>query len=202
MAPRPPHSMAPSLKPLDVEFLALGADGPFDERILAASALKRLGTGRMLDALGSMLERGLICRLEDGFAVSAEARAYLWDRSSPVQTRILRLLDILPLEIPRIKSYLNEDGIEAALRSLQEEGRVQSYPMLRDGIPVPVFQTTGEGSASLGGGYDAAAEVSRIIREVSGLDANPSRRGAILERLKLLERHLISRSSCHGSAPE
>ena len=194
--------MAPRLEPLDVEFLALGVDGPFDERALAGSALKRLGTGRMLDALGSMLERGLICRMEGRFAVSAEARAYLWDRASPVQTRILRLLEVLPLEIPRIKSYLNEDGIEAALRSLQEEGMVQSYPVLRDGIPVPLFQTTGEGSASLGGGYDAAAEVSHIIREVSDLDANPSRRGAILERLKRLERHLISRSSGPGSAPE
>ncbi|MCE2507825.1 MAG: hypothetical protein J4G04_00765 [Nitrosopumilaceae archaeon] len=194
--------MAPRLEPLDVEFLALGADGPFDERILAGSALKRLGTGRMLDALGSMLERGLIYRRDGGFAVSAEARAYLWDRASPIQTRILRLLDMLPLEIPRIKSYLNEDDIEASLRSLQEEGMVQSYPTLQDGIPVPIFQITGEGSAFLGGGYDVAAEVSRIIREVSGLDADPSRRGAILERLGRLERHLASHSSGRGSAPE
>jgi hypothetical protein len=192
--------MALRLKPLDVEFLALGADGPFDEQSLAGSALKRLGTGSMLDALGSMMERGLIRRTEGGFAVSAEAHAHLWDRSAPIQTRILRLLDILPLEIPQIRSYLNEDGIEAALRSLQEDGMVQSYPMLRDGMPVPVFQATGEGAA-LAEGYDAAAEVSYIIREISDLDADPPRRRAILERLERLERHLSARSSGRGSAP-
>ena len=190
------------LEPLDVEFLALGADGPFGERRLADSDLSRLGTGRMLDALGSLLERNLIYRQGDNFAVSEEARAYLWDRSMPVRTRMLRLLEIQPLEITRITSYLGEDDIHATLRSLQEEGMVQSYPVLRNGVPVPVFQTTAEGVMYLGGAYDAAAEISHIIRDISGWDMDASRRDAMLKRLERLQKHLDARSSCHGSAPE
>ena len=190
------------LEPLDVEFLALGVDGPFGEQRLADSTLGRLSTGRMLDALGSLLERGLIRREGDGFAISGEARAHLWDRSTPVQTRMLRLLEIQPLEIPRIRSYLNEDGIEAALRSLQEEGMVQSYPVLRDGVPVPVYQTTAEGVMRLGGAYDAAADISAMMREISGWDVDAPRREAMLERLETLRKHLAARSSGRGSAPE
>lgn len=194
--------MSPRLEPLDMEFLALGMDGPFGERHLAGSELSRLGTGRMLDALGSLLERGLIYRQGDDFAVSEEARAYLWDRSTPMRTRMLRLLEIQPLEIPRISSYLGEDDIHAALLSLQEEGMVQSYPVLRDGMPVPVFQTTVEGVMYLGGAYDAAAELSHIIRDISGWDVDASRRDAMLERLQKLQKHLGARSSGRGSAPE
>lgn len=193
--------MPPRLEPLDVEFLALGMEGPFDERRLAGSDLSRLGTGRMLDTLGSLLARGLIYRQGDSFAVSEEAHAYLWDRSTPVRTRMLRLLEIQPLEITRITSYLGEDDIHATLRSLQEEGMVQSYPVLRDGVPVPVFQTTAEGVICLGGAYDAAAELSHIIRDISGWDVDASRRDAMLKRLQNLQKYLSARSSGHGSAP-
>ena len=194
--------MPPRLRPLDVEFLVLGLDGPFGVQQLADLALGRLDTGRMLDTMGSLLERGLICKQGDGFVLSEEARAYLWDRSTPLQTRMLRLLDIMPLEIPRIKSYLGEADIEAVLRSLQEEGMVQSYPVLREGVPVPVFQTTGEGSVLLGGSYDAAVEISGMMREISGWDTDATRKAAMLARLQKLQRHLGARSSGRGSAPE
>lgn len=190
-----------NLEPLDVEFLALGASGWFDEQSMAASELSRLGTGRMLDVLGSMLERGLLLRQDGGFVPSEEVRAYLWDCSTALRIRMLRLLEILPLDIPRIKSYLDEDQIEGELRSLQEQGLVQSYPVLQGGVPVPVFQSTQKSATLLGHKYDAAAEIAGIICDVSELEADP-RRDAILERLKGLAKHLSSRSSDRGSGLE
>lgn len=185
--------MKPRLEPPDLEFLELGAAGPFDEKDLASSPLSRLGTGRTLDALGSMLERGVLEREGGGFAVSGAVRGHLLDHAVPLHTRILRLLEISPLEIPRIKACLREDGIEAALRALQEEGAAYTYPLLRDGVPVPVYQASEHNTE----GY--ASEISGIMNDVTRLGADPALTKPILERLRRLSRRLESGPPGRGS---
>lgn len=173
------------LDPLDLEFLELGMNGPFDENDIVASPLNRLETGRTLDALGSMLERGVLIRQTGGFVISDAVRHHLWDTSIPLGTRMTRLLGVTPLSIPQIKLYIKEHNIEATLRVLQEEGRIYSYPVLRNGVPVPIYQATGDHA-------EYNAEISSIMQDIVRLNADPHATKAVLDRIKTLASRLGS----------
>lgn len=187
----------PLLGSVDLEFLVLNPGGTFDERTIADSGLTQLGTGRVLDQLASLLDRDLIERINGGFRVSAKARSYLWDSAIPLWGRVLRLVEICPLPVGEIVRYLDEerDAVRHTLEELRKGGLAVMYPVNRDGKPARVYEATEDGRRLLSrpGKFDdsvppvpAADLLSEIIRDVVSLDADQSKKDALVSRLEAL----------------
>lgn len=185
----------PLLGSVDVEFLALGVRGSFDETAIGNSNLSRLGTGRILDQLASLLDRDLLEMYGSCFRMTSKARLYLWDEHTPLWARILRLLEILPLPVDDLARYLDEkpDGVAAGLEELRKGGLVLMYPVKKKEGLVRMYHATEEGMARLARPLDDAVPpipardlVSEIIRDVASLDADRARKDAIASRLETL----------------
>lgn len=123
---------------LEILHLAVTSDGRISESDLEHSALKRLGVGRLLDGLASLRDRDLL-KLDSGngaFYATDKARGMLWDQDTPLETRILRLLEIQSGSIPYIaKTLLLDDSktLTDTLRMLQEGGFVMMSTQIRGG---------------------------------------------------------------------
>jgi len=71
---------------IDLQILHLGikCNGNFNEKDIENSELKRLGVGRILDALASLKDRKLINLNSDGsFFITDLAKHALWDKQIP-----------------------------------------------------------------------------------------------------------------------
>lgn len=186
----------PLLGSIDVEFLALGVRGSFDEAAIGNSGLSRLGTGRILDQLASLLDRDLLEMDGSRFRMTPKARLYLWDdHDTPLWARILRLLEVLPLPVDDLARYLDEksDGVAVGLEELRKGGLVLMYPVKKKEGLVRMYHATEEGVARLARPLDDAVPpipardlVSEIIRDVASLDADRARKDAIASRLETL----------------
>ena len=123
---------------LEILHLAVASDGRISESDLEHSALRRLGVGRLLDGLASLRDRDLL-KLDSGngaFYATDKARGMLWDQDTPLETRILRLLEIRSCSIPDIAKTLLLDDSKAltdTLRMLQECGFVMMSTQIRGG---------------------------------------------------------------------
>ena len=94
---------------IDLEILYLGikGDGNFNETGIENSELKRLGVGRILDALASLKDRKLINLNNDGsFSITDLAKHTLWDEQIPTWVKILRLLEIKPCSSNVMSDFL------------------------------------------------------------------------------------------------
>ena len=185
----------PLLGSVDVEFLALGVQGSFDETAIGNSGLSRLGTGRILDQLASLLERNLIEADGPCFRITPKARSYLWDERTPLWARILRLLEITPLPAADICRYLDKDadGVASGLEDLRRGGLVIMYPVKKGDGLARVYQATEDGVRRLERPLDdtvppVSAEklISEIIRDVASLNADKPKKDAIVSRLETL----------------
>lgn len=185
----------PLLGSVDVEFLVLGVRGSFDESAIENSGLSRLGTGRTLDQLASLLERNLIEADGPRFRITSKARSYLWDDRTPLWACILRLLEIVPLPAIDICRYLysDEDSVASGLEDLRKGGLVIMYPVKKGDDLVRVYQATEDGVRRLEMPLDdtvppVSAEklISEVIRDVASLDADQSKKDAIVSRLETL----------------
>lgn len=102
---------------LEILHLAVNENGTFDESNLENSELKRLGVGKLLDALATLKDRKMISLNSDGsFTITELARGILWTDSIPTWAKILRLLQIKSCNIDQI-----EDILKVSKESLFEE---------------------------------------------------------------------------------
>lgn len=136
---------------LDLEILHLGINekGEFNENDIAKSELNKIGVGRILDQLASLKEKNLITMNNGGsFSITEEARKVLWDESTPLEIKILRILDISPQIPQKIASLLliREGKIQNTIEEMQknhlvlmstvkkEVGIVKMYEILPEGV--------------------------------------------------------------------
>ncbi len=92
---------------LEILDLAIKEKGVFNENNLENSELKRLGVGRILDALASLKDRKMISLNSDGsFSITELARVILWSDNIPTWAKILRLLQIKSCSMEQIIDIL------------------------------------------------------------------------------------------------
>lgn len=139
---------------LDVKILSQGIrnGGRIDEQVLERSELVKAGTGRVLDCLASLVERGLI-RLNDdkSFQVTESARQDLWNGAVPPWVRILRMLDIGAQDPDRLAAYLNEsrERIDSELKVLRRSRLVMMSALRSERGLGQVFEILPEGQKRL-----------------------------------------------------
>jgi len=134
---------------LEILDLAMKKNGTFNENNLENSELKRLGVGRILDALASLKDRKMISLNGDGsFSITNLARGILWSNNIPTWAKILRLLQIKSCSMKQIIDILriSEDKLMADVEKLrksqfvlmspqrQKEKLVKMYEILPEGI--------------------------------------------------------------------
>lgn len=133
---------------LEVLHVAIGAGGTFNEGDLERSDLKRLGVGRVLDALASLKDRGMISLNPGGtFSITEKARAVLWSLDVPEWARILRLLHVRSCSMEQVADILGieRDGLEQAMDELRRQQYVLMSPQRRDGRLVRMYEILPDG---------------------------------------------------------
>jgi len=136
---------------LDLQILHLGVNenGEFNEKDIAKLELNKIGVGRILDQLAALKDRNLITMNKDrSFSITEEARKILWDENTPIEIKILSVLDISPQMLQKISSLLliEENQIKKTIEELQknhlvlmstvknEAGIVKMYEILPEGV--------------------------------------------------------------------
>lgn len=135
---------------LDLGILRLGINekGKFDENDIAKSELNRLGVGRILDQLASLKERNLITMNKEGsFSISEDVKKVLWDENTPIEIRILRILEISPQTLQKIASLLliQEDRIHQAIEELQKNHLVLMSTVKKEERILKMYEILSEG---------------------------------------------------------
>jgi hypothetical protein len=152
---------------IDLQILHLGikGNGNFNEKDIENSELKRLGVGRILDALASLKDRRLINLNSDGsFFITDLAKHTLWDEQIPTWVKILRLLEIKSCSSEMISDFLKKpeikliDEIEKLRKNqlilmspLRQESKIiKMYEILPEGIEkIKIIEETGFQNDSL-----------------------------------------------------
>ena len=133
---------------LEVLHLAIKENGTFNENNLANSELKRLGVGRILDALASLKDRKLVLLNSDGsFSITDLAREILWSNNIPTWAKILRLLQIRSCSMEQIADILrtSEDKLMEDVEKLRKNQFVLMSPQRKEGKLVKVYEILPEG---------------------------------------------------------
>ncbi len=116
---------------LEILHLAINENGTFNENNLENSELKRLGVGKILDALASLKDRKMISINNDGsFSITELAKEILWSKSVPTWAKILRLLQIKSCTMNQIIEILRitEDKLIKDLEKLRQNQYVLMSP--------------------------------------------------------------------------
>ncbi|MEK0319789.1 MAG: hypothetical protein QQN61_01675 [Nitrosopumilus sp.] len=133
---------------LEILDLAIKENGTFNENNLENSVLKRLGVGRILDALASLKDRKLISLNSDGsFSMTELAREILWSNNIPTWAKILRLLQIKSCSMKQISDILrtSEKQLIDDVEKLRKSQFVLRSPQRQEGILVKIFEILPEG---------------------------------------------------------
>ncbi|MCH7966969.1 MAG: hypothetical protein IIB02_06075 [Thaumarchaeota archaeon] len=133
---------------LEILDLAIKENGTFNENNLENSVLKRLGVGRILDALASLKDRKLISLNSDGsFSMTELARVILWSNNIPTWAKILRLLQIKSCSMKQISDILrtSEEQLIDDVEKLRKSQFVLRSPQRQEGILVKIFEILPEG---------------------------------------------------------
>jgi len=133
---------------LQVLHLAIKENGTFNENNLANSELKRLGVGRILDALASLKDRKLVLMNSDGsFSITDLAREILWSNNVPTWAKILRLLQIRSCSMEQITDILrmSEDKLIEDVEKLRKNQLVLMSPQRQEGRLFKVYEILPEG---------------------------------------------------------
>jgi len=133
---------------LQVLHLAIKENGTFNENNLANSELKRLGVGRILDALASLKDRKLVSMNSDGsFSITDLAREILWSNNVPTWAKILRLLQIRSCSMEQITDILrmSEDKLIEDVEKLRKNQLVLMSPQRQEGRLFKVYEILPEG---------------------------------------------------------
>ena len=135
---------------IDLEILHLGikGNGSFNEKGIENSELKRLGVGRILDALASLKDRKLINLNNDGsFSITELAKHTLWDEQTPTWVKILRLLEIKSCSIEAISDFLKISEIKLIdeIEKLRKNQLVLMSPLRQESKIIKMYEILPEG---------------------------------------------------------
>ena len=133
---------------LQVLHLAIKENGTFNENNLENSELKRLGVGRVLDALASLKDRKLVSLNSDGsFSITDLAREILWSNNIPTWAKILRLLQIKSCSMEQIADILrtSEDKLKEDVEKLRKNQFVLMSPQRQEGKLFKIYEILPDG---------------------------------------------------------
>ena len=134
---------------LEILQLAIKTDGTFNETHLENSELKRLGVGRILDALASLKDRKMITlnNSDGSFSITDVAKEILWTDQIPTWAKILRLLHIKSCSIQQITEILGipEEKISDDLEKLRKNQFVLMSPQRIDEKVIKIYEILPEG---------------------------------------------------------
>ena len=135
---------------IDLQILHLGikGNGNFNEKDIENSELKRLGVGRILDALASLKDRRLINLNSDGsFFITDLAKHTLWDEQIPTWVKILRLLEIKSCSIEVISDFLKKPEIKLIdeIEKLRKNQLILMSPLRQESKIIKMYEILPEG---------------------------------------------------------
>lgn len=135
---------------IDLQILHLGikGNGNFNEKDIENSELKRLGVGRILDALASLKDRKLINLNNDGsFFITDLAKHTLWDEQIPIWVRILRLLEIRSCSSEMISDFLKkpETNLIDEIEKLRKNQLILMSPLRQESKIIKMYEILPEG---------------------------------------------------------
>ncbi len=137
---------------LEILFLGIKGNGNFDENNIENSDLKRLGVGKILDALASLKDRKLIDLNQDGsFSITKLARNTLWDEKIPLWVRILRILEIKSFSSEEVSNFLKEDEkrIYDEIEKLRKNQLILMSPQRIESKIIKIYEMLPEGVEKL-----------------------------------------------------
>lgn len=193
----------------DIRILSMGVKngGRVDDAVLGR--LEQVGTGRVMDSLASMAERGLISLNDDRtFQVTDAARQILWSDGVPLRIRVLRILESGSMDTDKIAEYLDADAgeIGAAVEDLRKNRMVLMSTQVTGDGPGRVFEILPEGKEelewSVKRGFDgtsrtpkkAPGEVYVLLGEIAEMlgsaDMDEKVKHDILERISAIQSRL------------
>jgi DNA-binding PadR family transcriptional regulator len=191
---------------LEILDLAMKKNGIFNENNLENSELKRLGVGRILDALASLKDRKLISLNGDGsFSITNLAREILWSNNIPTWAKILRLLQIKSCNMKQITDILRttEDKLVGDVEKLrknqfvlmspqrQEDRLVKVYEILPEGIEeIDKTETDGFNNTNFNGSkpeVEILSLIDEIVKEIQDFQMDQSKKDSITRKLSNLK---------------
>jgi len=160
------------LDQIDLAFLHLAAshNGRFNEQDLAGSDLAYLGVGRTLDKIAHLKENNLILLEKESFAITNAAKQIFWDKATPLQTRILRLLQVKSFEESDITKYLLEDQntVQNEIDKARKQGLMIFTTIKKDEKIIKICEITQEGNEFLQiQALDPKTQLERSIQNLS-----------------------------------
>ena len=194
---------------LEILDLAIKKNGIINEINLENSELKRLGVGRILDALASLKDRKMISLNSDGsFSITDLARGILWNNNIPTWAKILRLLQIKSCSMKQIIDILriSEDKLMADVEKLrksqfvlmspqrQKEKLVKMYEILPDGIEeIDKTETKGFDNTNFDEPkpeVEILSLIDEIVKEIQDFQIDQSKKDSITGKLSNLKEKL------------
>ncbi len=191
---------------LEILDLAMKKNGTFNENNLENSELKRLGVGRILDALASLKDRKLISLNGDGsFSITNLAREILWSNNIPTWAKILRLLQIKSCNMKQITDILRttEDKLVGDVEKLrknqfvlmspqrQEDRLVKVYEILPEGIEeIDKTETDGINNTNFNESkpeVEILSLIDEIVKEIQDFQMDQSKKDSITRKLSNLK---------------
>ena len=133
---------------LEILHLAINENGTFNETNLEKSPLKRLGVGKILDALASLKDRKMLTLNSDGsFSITSMAREILWGTEIPIWAKILRLLQVKSCSVSEISNILkiSEEKIFDNLETLRKSQFVLMSPQRQNDRLIKIYEILPEG---------------------------------------------------------
>lgn len=185
---------------LKVLYIGIINGGQLDEATIENSELKKLGTGKTLDLLASLRDRGLIEMSQNKFVITKKGQETMWDKKTPLWIRILRILEIKPLEIYDIAKYLNEseEDIISDIEQLRKEHLVIITPLKENGRLKKIYEIMQEGKEKILETKYENNDVTRktkllqivneIIYEVNQTTLNEIQKEKIIEKLHKIKK--------------
>ncbi len=191
---------------LQILDLAIKESGTFNENSLENSELKKLGVGRILDALASLKDRKMISLNSDGsFSITELAREILWSTNIPTWAKILRLLQIKSCSMNQICEILrtSEDKLIEDIEKLrksqfvlmspqrQEDRLVKVYEILPDGIEeIDKTETEGFDSANFDESkpeVEILSLIDEIVKEIQDFQIDQAKKDSTTEKLSKIK---------------
>jgi len=191
---------------LQILDLAIKENGIFNENNLENSELKRLGVGRILDALASLKDRKMISLNSDGsFSMTDLAREILWSNNVPTWAKILRLLQIKSCSMKQMVDILrtSEDRLIEDVEKLRKSHFVLMSPQRQEDRLVKVYEILPEGIEEIDKteiegfdntnfeefkpGVEILSIIDEIVNEIQDFQMDQSKKDSIIGKLSKLK---------------
>jgi len=191
---------------LQILDLAIKENGTFNEKNLENSELKKLGVGRILDALASLKDRKMVSLNSDGsFSITDIAREILWSNNIPTWAKILRLLQIKSCSMKQMVDILrtSEDKLIKDVEKLRKSQFVLMSPQRKEDRLVKVYEILPEGIEEIDKtekegfdntnfdefkpGVEILSMIDEIVKEIQDFEIDQSKKDSITGKLSKLK---------------